>query len=87
MDAKFELVGYKNLERKKDKKPMTIAICMADCSVTDNSYGSYGRKSVEFFLPDDKVGTLTPEHLGKQFIPSYEINGFGRPALSGYTIR
>lgn len=87
MDVKLQLIGYKNIKRKADGKDMTIATCVAECSPVDNSHGAFGAKAVDYFLPDALVGSLKPDAIGKQFVPSYELNGFGRPALSDYSLK
>lgn len=86
-NANFLLIGFKNLNRKKDNKPMTMVTCIADCTSQDNDYGAYGKKALDFFLPDDLVGSITMDAVGKNFIPEYELNGFGKPALRGYKLK
>ncbi|MDE7283773.1 MAG: hypothetical protein K2N85_09350 [Lachnospiraceae bacterium] len=83
--VKFQVLGFKNLERKSDKKKMTILVTVSQCSKDDNARGIYGMKVTEFFLPDEKVGTLTQDCIGQEFKPEYGINGFGRPQLSNYS--
>lgn len=85
MNVKFQVLGYRNFERKSDKKPMTILTAFSQCTSADNERGAYGMKATDFFLPDDKVGTLTAECIGKEFIPEYGLNGFGRPTLESFS--
>lgn len=85
MNVKFQVLGYRNFERKSDKKPMTILTAVSQCTQADSERGSYGMKATDFFLPDDKVGTLTVECIGKGFIPQYGLNGFGRPQLEDFS--
>ena len=41
----------------------------------------------DFFLPDEKVGTLTEECVGKEFVPSYGIGAFGKPVLEDFELK
>lgn len=84
---KFQVLGYRDFKRKSDDKPMTIVTAISQCTPADNSRGAYGNKSTDFFLPDDKVGSLTLECIGQEFIPEYGLNGFGKPTLVGYTLK
>lgn len=84
-DVKFQVLGFKNLERKSDKKKMTILTACSHCSPADNERGQYGMKVTDFFLPDEKVGTLTQDCIGQEFKPEYGINGFGRPQLANFS--
>lgn len=83
MNVKFQVLGYKDFNRKSDNKAMTILTVVSVCTPDDIAHGLHGMKATDFFLPDNMVGTLTDKCLGQEFIPEYEINGFGRPALSG----
>lgn len=84
---KFQVLGYRNFNRKSDGKPLTVITAFYACTPEDNTRGAYGMQYRDFFLPDDKVGTLTPDCVGKEFIPEYGINGFGRPTLTGYSFK
>lgn len=86
-DVKFQVLGYRNFNRKSDGKPLTVLTAFFPCTPKDNENGSYGMKSTDFFLPDDKVGTLSPDCVGKEFVPQYGINGFGRPMLSDFSLK
>lgn len=83
MKMKFQVLGYKDFARKSDGKAMTILTAVSPCTPDDVQHGSHGMKATDFFMPDDMVGKLTEDCIGKEFIPEYEINGFGRPALAG----
>lgn len=86
-EVKFQVLGYKNLNRKSDGKAMTIVSTMSACTADDNNNGHFGHKVTDFFLPDDRVGTLTVDCIGKEFIPEYGINGFGKPTLTGFEFK
>ncbi len=84
---KFQVLGYRNFNRKSNGKPMTILTAFSQCTPADNSRGSYGLRVTDFFLPDEKVGTLAEECIGQEFIPEYGINGFGKPTLIGFSFK
>lgn len=85
-DVKFQVLGFKNIKRKSDGKELTILTACCECNPDDNSRGQYGMKVTDFFLPDDRVGSLKVDCIGQRFEPEYSINGFGRPQLSGFTL-
>lgn len=85
MNVKFQVLGYRNIERKSDKKKMTVLTAVSQCTPADSERGVYGMKATDFFLPDDKVGTLSADCIGKEFIPEYGLNGFGRPTLENFS--
>lgn len=85
MNVKFQVLGYRDFKRKTDGKPMTILTAFSQCTPADNERGAYGMKATDFFLPDNAVGTLTAECIGKEFIPEYGLNGFGRPTLESFS--
>ena len=87
MDVKFQVLGFRNFKRKSDGKAMTILTAMSACAASDNSNGSYGHMVTYFFLPDDKVGTLTIDCVGQEFVPHYGINGFGKPVLDTFEFK
>lgn len=84
-NVRFQVLGYKDFERKSDGKAMTILTAISVCTPADNNRGMFGHKATDFFLPDEKVGTLKTDCIGKEFIPEYGINGFGKPTLTGYS--
>ena len=83
MNVKFQVLGFKDFARKSDNKPMTVLTAVSACTPDDVSRGVHGMKATDFFMPDNMVGTLTEDCIGQEFIPEYEINGFGRPSFSG----
>lgn len=83
--VRFQLLGYRNFVSKANK-PLTVVVVGNDCTPEDNTAGRFGLRTTEFFLPDDRVGTLKPDCLGMEFVPEYEINGFGRPSLCGFDL-
>lgn len=85
MSVKFQVLGYKDFERRSDGKKMTILTACSAATPADNARGVYGMRVTDFFLPDEKVGTLTQDCIGKEFQPEYAINGFGKPSLSAYS--
>lgn len=87
MNVKFQVLGYRDFKRKTDGKPMTILPAFSNCTPADNEHGTFGMKATDFFLPDDKVGTLTIECVGQEFVPEYGINGFGKPTLENFSFR
>lgn len=44
-------------------------------------------RATDFFLPDEMVGTLTPDCVGQEFVPEYGINGFGKSTLTGCSFK
>ena len=86
-DVKFQVLGYRNFNRKSDNKPMTILTAFSSCTHVDNSRGSFGMRATDFFLPDEMVGTLTPDCVGQEFVPEYGLNGFGKPTLVGCSFK
>lgn len=87
MDVKFQVLGFKDFKRKSDGKAMTVVTCMSPCTPQDNAYGAYGNKATDLFLPDDKVGTLTVNCIGQEFVPKYGLNGFGKPEIVDYELK
>ena len=87
MNVKFQVLGFRNFNRKSDGKAMTIITCMSACTQQDNASGNFGNRSTDFFLPDDKVGSLTVDCIGQEFVPIYGINGFGRPTLENFEFK
>lgn len=85
-NVKFQVLGFKNIKRKSDGKEMTILTACSQCNPSDNDRGQFGMKVTDFFLPDDKVGSLNKDCIGQEFKPEYSINGFGRPQLSDFTL-
>lgn len=83
-DVKFQVLGYRDFNRKSDGKRMNILTACSQCTPADNARGTFGMKSTDFFLPDDLVGSLTPECVGKEFIPEYELGPYGRPVLVSF---
>lgn len=86
-NVKFQVLGYRNFNRKSDNKPMTILTAFSSCTPVDNSRGSFGMRATDFFLPDEMVGTLTPDCVGQEFVPEYGLNGFGKPTLVGCSFK
>lgn len=84
---RFQVLGYRNFNRKADNKPMSIITAFSQCTPADNLRGTYGLKVTDFFLPDDKIGTLTEECVGQEFIPEYGISGFGKPTLVDFSFK
>mgnify|MGYP007110274271 FL=1 len=85
--VRFQVLGYHNFNKKADGKPLTVLTAFYQCTPRDNERGSFGCRCTEFFLPDDKVGTLTPDCIGKEFVPQYGINGFGKPTLEDFSFK
>lgn len=84
---KFQVLGYRDFNRKADGKRMTIVTTISQCTPADNSRGAFGNKSTDFFLPDDLVGTLTTESIGQEFVPEYSLGAFGKPILTGFKLQ
>ncbi len=85
-NVKFQVLGYKNLKRKSDGKDMTVVNTMSVCTAEDNAKGVFGHRITDFWLPDSKVGSLTMDCIGQEFVPEYGINGFGKPTLTDFKI-
>lgn len=86
-NVKFQVLGYRNFNRKSDNKPLTVLTAFSSCTSVDNSRGSFGMRATDFFLPDEMVGTLTPDCVGQEFVPEYGLNGFGKPTLVGCSFK
>lgn len=86
-NVKFQVLGYRDFNRKKDGKRMSIVTVLSQCTPVDNANGTYGNKATDFFLPDDLVGSITPEALGQEFIPEYALGAYGRPELVSYKLQ
>ena len=84
---RFQVLGYRNFNRKSDKKPLTVLTAISQCTAKDNERGSFGNKATDFFLPDELVGTLTTDCIGQEVIFEYSLGGFGRPEVSGFTFK
>lgn len=84
---RFQVLGYRNFNRKSDGKPLSVLTAISQCTPADNDRGSFGNKSTDFFLPDDMVGTLTADCIGKEAVFEYSLGGFGRPVVSGITFK
>lgn len=86
-DVKFQVLGYRDFNRKADGKHMTVLSVCTQCTPADNSRGTFGMKVTDFFLPDDLVGTMTPDAVGKEFIPEYGPGSYGRPVLVSFKLQ
>ena len=84
---RFQVLGYRNFKRKSDDRPLTVVTVASQCTPADNGRGNFGMRVTDFFLPDEKVGTLTPDCIGQEFIPQYAITGFGRPTMVEYSFK
>ncbi len=84
---RFQVLGYRNFNRKADNRPLTVLTAASQCTSADNAKGSFGMRVTDFFLPDEKVGTLTGECIGQEFIPVYGIGAFGRPMLEDFELK
>lgn len=87
MNVRFQVLGYKDFNRKSDSKAMTVITAVSSCTADDVAHGQHGAKATDFFLPDEKVGTLTDACLGQEFVPEYGISGFGKPVLVGFSFK
>lgn len=87
MNVRFQVLGYKDFKRKSDGRAMTVLTAVSGCTPADVGRGQHGAKATDFFLPDDKIGTLTEDCIGQEFLPEYSINGFGKPFLSSYSFK
>ena len=85
--VKFQVLGYRDFSRKADGKHMTILTACSQCTPADNARGIFGMKSTDFFLPDEFVGSLTPECVGQEFIPDYGLGAYGRPVLVSFKLQ
>ncbi|MCM1233127.1 MAG: hypothetical protein NC489_23650 [Ruminococcus flavefaciens] len=85
--VRLQVLGYRNFNRKSDNKPMSIITAISACTPSDNQHGTFGNKATDFFLPDDLVGTLTPDCVGQEVIVGYSLGNFGRPVVTGLEFR
>lgn len=83
----MKLIGYKNGTGKESGRPYTMVTVLADCTPADNSCGTFGQTACTIFLPSDKVGTINENMLGKEFIPVYTANSFGKPTLVDFSVK
>lgn len=79
------LVGYRNFISKKNGREYCLAYLTVDVTERERNIGMVGQKVQEVFLPDDLVGTLRPEHIGREVWLSYEAAG-GRAYLTGFAV-
>lgn len=86
MKTRFQVLGYRNFTSKQNK-PLTVITVGCDCTSQDNAAGRFGVKTADFFLPDDAVGTLAEDCIGQEFVPEYEISGFGKPVLAAFSLK
>lgn len=86
-DVRFQVLGYRNFNRKADGKPLTVLTAISQCTAKDNERGSFGNKATDFFLPDELVGTLTTDCIGQEVTFEYSLGGFGRPEVSGFAFK
>ena len=86
-NVRFQVLGYRNFKRKSDGKPLTVLTACYACTPDDNGRGAFGMQYKDFFLPDEMVGTRTPDCIGQEFIPQYAITGFGRPTMVEYSFK
>lgn len=84
---RFQVLGYRNFNKKADNTPLTIITVASQCTPADNGRGSFGMRVMDFFLPDNKVGTLDMSCVGQEFIPSYGANAFGKPVLEDFELK
>lgn len=85
--VRFQVLGYRNFNRKADGRPLTVVTTAFQCTSDDNTRGSYGMRIKDFFLPDGKIGTLTADCIGQEFVPQFGINSFGRTTLADFAIK
>ena len=90
-NVRFQVLGYRNFKRKSDGKPLTVLTACYACTPDDNGRGAFGMQYKDFFLPDEKVGTLTPgvyspvchyrfraSHDGGILFQGMEVGSYGR---------
>ncbi len=41
----------------------------------------------DFFLPDEKVGTLDVACVGQEFVPVYGLGAYGKPRLNDFELK
>ena len=81
----MKVLGYRNIKTKKGNE-LTLVTVVSDLSERDIAMGAVGQKAEDMFLPEEKFNSLKPEHVGKEFIPSYEISG-GKAYLKDFAIK
>ena len=81
--VRFQVLGYRNFKKKADGKPLTVLTAFYQCTPQDNERGSFGCKYTDFFLPDDKVGTL--HRAGVH--PPVRDQRFRQPRAGGFLLQ
>lgn len=81
----MKVLGYRNVKTKKGNE-LTLVTVISDLTEREKAMGAVGQKSEDIFLPEDKLNSLKPEHIGKEFVPSYEISG-GKAYLKDFAIK
>lgn len=59
----------------KDGKNYEIVAVRKSFSEKDQSKGCFGETVEDVFIPENKRDFLKPEHVGKEIVFDYEING------------
>lgn len=81
----MRLLGYRNIKTKAGKE-LTLATVVSDLSEREKATGAVGQKAEDIFLPENQVNALKPEHIGKEFIPTYEVSN-GKAYLVNFAIK
>ena len=84
---RFQVLGYRNFKRKSDDRPLTVVTVASQCTPADNGRGNFGMRVTDFFLPDEKVGTLDVACGGQEFVPVYGLGAYGKPRLNDFELK
>ena len=80
-----KLVGYSRFNSKKGV-PLCVAQVVIDLSTRDLEHGAVGQKVETVFMPKNQYDYLKPEHIGKEFLESYDISN-GQAFLQNVTVK
>lgn len=84
---RFQVLGYRNFNRKADNRPLTVLTAASQSTPADNGRGTFGMRVTDFFLPDEKVGTLDIGCVGQEFVPKYGLGAYGKPVLEDFELK
>lgn len=79
------LLGVKKFAAKSGKH-YEVMVLASDVDERDASSGSFGKLVEEIFVPEQMMGVLQPENVGKEVVLDYEVKG-GRAYLIGFNVK
>lgn len=70
-----KLLGYRDGVSKKTGNAYTQMFIVQDLNPAEKASGCVGQKTDMIFMPEEQIGTLKPQDIGKELELSYEISG------------